>query len=138
VKISAIRTARPSDIQSVLTLWIESDAEPTHTDDSKGLNVLLANDPEALVVAQDGTDIVGSVIAAWDGWRGSIHRLVVSPSHRRQGLAARLLAHAEARLITVGAVRLQAIVVEADPLAVGFWKATGWEQQVERLRFVKG
>jgi ribosomal protein S18 acetylase RimI-like enzyme len=136
--ISAIRTARSSDIQSVLTLWIESDAEPTLTDDSKGLNVLLANDPEALVVAEDGTDIVGSVIAAWDGWRGSIYRLVVSPSHRRQGLAARLLAHAETRLITVGAVRLQAIVVEADPLAVGFWKDTGWEQQVERLRFVKG
>ena len=136
--ISAIRTARPSDIQSVLTLWIGSDAEPTHTDDSKGLDVLLANDPEALVVAEDGTDIVGSVIAAWDGWRGSIYRLVVSPSHRRQGLAARLLAHAETRLITVGAVRLQAIVVESDPLAVGFWKATGWEQQVECLRFVKG
>ena len=136
--ISAIRTARPSDIQSVLTLWIESDAEPTHTDDSKGLNMLLANDPEALVVAEEGTDIVGSVIAAWDGWRGSIYRLVVSPSHRRQGVAARLLAHAETRLITVGAVRLQAIVVETDPLAAGFWKATSWEQQVERLRFVKG
>jgi ribosomal protein S18 acetylase RimI-like enzyme len=136
--ISAIRTARPSDIQSVLTLWIESDAEPTHTDDSNGLNVLLANDPEALVVAEDGTDIVGSVIAGWDGWRGSIYRLVVSPSHRRQGLAARLLAHAETRLIRVGAVRLQTIVVETEPLAVGFWKATGWEQQVERLRFVKG
>ena len=136
--ISAIRTARPSDIQSVLTLWIESDAEPTHTDDSKGLNVLLANDPEALMVAEDGTDIVGSVIAAWDGWRGSIYRLVVTPSHRRQGVAARLLAHAESRLVTVGAVRLQAIVVETEPLAVGFWTATGWERQVERLRFVKG
>jgi ribosomal protein S18 acetylase RimI-like enzyme len=136
--ISAIRTARPSDIQSVLTLWIEAGAEPTHTDDSKGLDVLLASDPEALVVAVDGTDIVGSVIAAWDGWRGSIYRLVVSPSHRRQGVAALLLAHAETRLITAGAVRLQAIVVETDPLAVGFWKATGWEQQVERLRFVNG
>jgi len=136
--ISTIRTARPSDIQSVLTLWVESDAEPTHTDDSESLRRLLARDPEALVVADDGTDIVGSVIAAWDGWRGSIYRLVVAPSHRRQGLAARLLAHAETRLITVGAVRLQAIVVETEPLAVGFWGATGWEQQVERLRFVKG
>jgi ribosomal protein S18 acetylase RimI-like enzyme len=135
--MSSIRTARPSDIQSVLTLWLASDAEPTHTDDSESLNVLLATDPESLVVAEDGTDVVGSVIAAWDGWRGSIYRLVVSPSHRRQGLAVRLLAHAETRLITVGAVRLQAIVVETEPLAVGFWKATDWEQQVERLRFVQ-
>ena len=100
--------------------------------------MLLANDPEALAVAVDGTDIVGSVIAGWDGWRGSIYRLVVAPSHRRLGLGSQLLAHAEARLTAVGAVRLQAVVVETDPLAVGFWNATGWEQQVERLRFVNG
>src|SRR5664279_880478 len=131
---STIRTARPSDVESVLSLWTDSDAEPTHTDDSEGLNMLLANDPEALAVAVDGTDIVGSVIAGWDGWRGSIYRLVVSPSHRRLGLGSQLLAYAEARLTSVGAVRLQAIVVETDLLAVGFWNATGWEHQVERLR----
>lgn len=135
---STIRIARPSDVESILTLWTESDAEPTHTDDSIGLNTLLANDPDALAVAMDGNEIVGSVIAAWDGWRGSIYRLVVSPSHRRHGLASQLLAYAEARLNSVGAVRLQAIVVGTDPAAVGFWNVTGWEQQVERLRFVKG
>ena len=136
--IPTIRTARPADVESVLSLWTDADAEPTHTDDSEGLNMLLANDPEALAVAVDGTDIVGSVIAGWDGWRGSIYRLVVAPSHRRLGLGSQLLAHAEARLTAVGAVRLQAVVVETDPLAVGFWNATGWERQVERLRFVNG
>jgi hypothetical protein len=35
-------------------------------------------------------------------------------------------------------VRAQAIVVEIDALATTFWKASGWEQQAERLRFVKG
>ena len=136
--IPTIRTARPADVESVLSLWTDADAEPTHTDDAEGLNMLLANDPEALAVAVDGTDIVGSVIAGWDGWRGSIYRLVVAPSHRRLGLGSQLLAHAEARLTAVGAVRLQAVVVETDPLAVGFWNATGWERQVERLRFVNG
>ncbi|HEX3840682.1 MAG TPA: GNAT family N-acetyltransferase [Acidimicrobiales bacterium] len=135
---STIRTGRPSDVDSVPSLWTESDAEPTHTDNSESLSALLARDPDALLVAVDGTEMVGSVIAAWDGWRGSIYRLVVSPRHRRQGLANQLLAHAEARLTGVGAVRLQAIVTETSPPAVGFWAATGWEQQAERLRFVKG
>ncbi len=136
--IPTLRTGRPSDVDAVLSLWATSGAEPTHTDDVEGLARLLATDPDALVVADVGTDIVGSVIAAWDGWRGSVYRLVVAPTHRRQGLAGRLLAQATARLTSVGAVRLQAVVVETDPVAVGFWAATGWERQAERLRFVQG
>ena len=135
---STIRSGRRSDVDSVLLLWSQSGAEPTHTDDSESLVRLLANDPDALILAEDGAELVGSVIAAWDGWRGSVYRLVVAPSHRRQGLASRLLARAEAHLASVGAVRLQAIAVESDPAAVGFWGATGWERQVERLRFVNG
>jgi ribosomal protein S18 acetylase RimI-like enzyme len=135
---STIRIGQPADIGLVLALWTESEAEPTHTDDPESLNTLLARDPEALLVAVDRTAIVGSVIAAWDGWRGSIYRLVVSPTYRRQGLATQLLARAETRLTTVGAVRVQAIVTETDPRATGFWTATGWEQQTERRRFVKG
>jgi hypothetical protein len=30
------------------------------------------------------------------------------------------------------------IVVETEPVAVGFWRATSWEQQPCRLRSVKG
>jgi ribosomal protein S18 acetylase RimI-like enzyme len=135
---STIRTGQPSDVGSVLSLWTESDAEPTHTDNSESLYALLARDPDSLVVEVDGAEIVGSVIAAWDGWRGSSYRLVVSSSHRRQGMASQLLVYAEARLTTVGAVRLQAIVTETNPQASGFWMATGWEQQIQRLRFVKG
>ena len=78
------------------------------------------------------------MIAAWDGWRGSVYRLVVAPSHRRLGLGGRLLQAAEDRLFGAGAVRLQAIVVEMSPKATGFWRASGWEEQDHRLRFVKG
>ena len=133
-----IRAGRASDIDSVLWLWTEAGAEPTHTDDHRGLGILIGRDPSALIVAEDDDRLVGSVIAAWDGWRGSIYRLVVAPSHRRMGLARRLLRQAEARLCEEGAVRLQAIVAETEAPAMAFWTASGWDQQVERIRFVKG
>jgi ribosomal protein S18 acetylase RimI-like enzyme len=133
-----IRSATGDDVGAVLALWIEADAEPSHTDDAPSLWRMLADDRSALLVAVDGERLVGSVIAAWDGWRGSIYRLVVAPDHRRHGLGRRLLAAAEARLDDLGALRSQAIVVETDERATAFWRSSGWEQQTARLRFVRG
>jgi ribosomal protein S18 acetylase RimI-like enzyme len=134
----SLRTGRSVDLEDVLRLWSDAGSVATSTDDLPSLARLVARDPAALVVAEDDGVIVGSVIAGWDGWRGSIYRLAVSPAHRRAGLGAQLLAEAERRLTDQGAVRLQAIVDDEDPGATGFWQSTGWEQQSHRLRFVTG
>jgi ribosomal protein S18 acetylase RimI-like enzyme len=136
--MAALRTATVSDIGALLALWREADAEPTRTDDVASLERLLDHDPESTIVAEDAGRIVGSVIAGWDGWRGSVYRLVVAPSHRRRGLGRELVEAAEARLAGVGAVRLQAVVVASDERATAFWRRGNWEEQAERLRFVKG
>jgi len=135
---ATIRVARSGDVSAVLALWREAEVEPSHTDDERSITALIAHDAKALIVAEAGGRVVGSVIAAWDGWRGSIYRLAVAPGHRRQGLGDRLVLEAERRLAEIGAARLQAIVVVTDAVATGFWRAGGWEEQVERLRFVKG
>ena len=134
---TVIRAARVDDVGAVLALWRHAGAEPSHTDDEESLGRLIAHDEGALMVAESDRQIVGTVIAGWDGWRGSVHRLVVTPSRRRAGLGRRLVRAAEHRLSTVGASRLQVIVVETDAQATGFWRVSGWEQQAERLRFVK-
>ena len=134
----SLRTGQLSDVDPVLQLWVASAAEPTHTDDVESLTALVVHDPSALIVAEADGSIVGSVIAAWDGWRGSVYRLVVAPSHRRLGLGRQLLGAADARLSAVGAVRLQAIVVETEPKAIGFWRESGWDRQIHRVRFVRG
>lgn len=134
-----IRSADHDDLGAVLHLWEAADAEPTHTDDLDALLRLVEHDRGALLVA-DATDrkVVGSVIAGWDGWRGSIYRLAVDPAYRRRGLGRSLLREAERRVAVLGGRRLQAIVVETDVRAIGFWRASGWDEQVERVRFVKG
>lgn len=131
-----LRPAEPADVAGVLAFWRES-AAPTSTDSLEALTTLLARDPEALIVAQDGGTIVGSVIAGWDGWRGSIYRLAVDPAYRRLGLGGRLLDAAETRLASLGARRMHAIVVGTDARAVAFWDASDWEHQDGQLRFAK-
>ena len=134
----SLRTGQLNDVDPVLRLWVAAGAEATHTDDLESLSALVAHDPSALIVAEEDGSIVGSVIAAWDGWRGSIYRLVVAPSHRRRGLGRQLLAQAEARLAAAGAIRQQAIVVETERPAMGFWDDSGWERQAHRVRYVRG
>lgn len=131
-----LRPANALDLPAVLALWREAEAEPGSTDDLPSLERLVAHDPEALVVAEEDGRIVGSVVAGWDGWRGSVYRLAVAPAYRRRGLGRRLVSAAEDRLAALGAVRLQAIVVESDDRATGFWRAGAWEEQSQRLRFV--
>lgn len=132
-----IRNATAQDIPSVLDLWVAAGSVPSVTDSRVGLTGLLAADPQALLVAEHDGVLVGSLIAAWDGWRGSFYRLAVSPEHRRKGLARMLLREGERRLRERGAVRLIAIVADDDQTAMSFWRAVGYEQQRHRARFVR-
>jgi ribosomal protein S18 acetylase RimI-like enzyme len=132
-----IRPGAQDDIPAVLALWREA-AAPTSTDTAEAMTGLLGRDPGALIVAEESGRIVGSVIAAWDGWRGSIYRLAVAPACRRAGLGARLLHEAEQRFVRLGVRRRHAIVVGSDARAVAFWDSTDWEHQDGQLRFTKG
>ncbi len=133
-----IRHAGEHDAERVLALWDVAGSTETVTDTRMGVLGLLDADPEALLVAEsDDGEIVGSLIAAWDGWRGSFYRLAVHPDRRREGLATALLREAERRLQARGTARFTAIVTDDDPDAMGFWAATGYEQQESRARFVR-
>jgi ribosomal protein S18 acetylase RimI-like enzyme len=106
------------------------------TDALQPLHVLLDTDPQALLVADTSGEVVGSLIVAWNGWRGSFYRLTVRPDHRRRGLATRLVREGETRLRKRGAARLDAIVASDDAAAMSFWGAAGYEHQHSRSRFV--
>jgi ribosomal protein S18 acetylase RimI-like enzyme len=133
-----IRHAIEHDTERVLALWDAAGNAETVTDTREGVLGLLDADSAALLVAEsDDAEIVGSLIAAWDGWRGSLYRLAVHPDHRRKGIATALLREGERRLLACGAARLTAIVTDDDPEAMSFWTTTGYERQQSRARFVR-
>jgi ribosomal protein S18 acetylase RimI-like enzyme len=134
---SSIRHGTPDDLDGVLDLWALSAAPPTVTDNIEALRSLVAQDPYALLMAGARGEVVGSLIAAWNGWRGSFYRLVVHPDHRRRGLATRLVREGEKRLRDRGAVRLDAIVAADEVAAMSFWSAVGYARQHDRSRFVR-
>jgi ribosomal protein S18 acetylase RimI-like enzyme len=132
-----IRRGRATDIQSVLRLWAIAGSTASVGATPEGLSRLLATDRDGLLLAESGRELVGSLIAVWDGWRGSFYRIAVHPGLRRQGLATALLREGERQLRERGAVRLTAIVADDDPAAIAFWRAAGYRRQTDRARFVR-
>ncbi|MCN9241023.1 GNAT family N-acetyltransferase [Streptomyces sp. RY43-2] len=132
-----IRTADLSDAADVLAFW-KSAAEGTSvSDDEAGVTGLIARDPGALLLAESGGLLVGSVIAGYDGWRCSLYRLAVLPSHRRQGVATALLDAAEKRFVALGGRRGDAMVLEVNERAQKTWAAAGYHREDHWRRWVK-
>jgi ribosomal protein S18 acetylase RimI-like enzyme len=132
-----IRSATEEDIEAILELWLDGTSVVSLTDTPEGVRTLLARDPAALLLAEEDDRLLGTLIAAWDGWRAAIYRLVVAPDERRGGVASALVRHAEERFRALGALRVGANVIFEHPYAVAFWEAMGYRHESSMGRFVK-
>jgi ribosomal protein S18 acetylase RimI-like enzyme len=131
-----IRNGVAADLAAVVALWRADASEPSGTDGEGALGGLLDRDADSLLVAEAGGEIAGSLIAGWDGWRGSFYRLVVNRHWRRRGMATALVRAGEDRLHSLGAVRLTAIVTDDQGAGVALWEALGYSRQPGTSRFV--
>ena len=131
------RIADRRDIDALLALWLAADSVPSITDTALDVANVIALDCAHVLVAEADGQLIGSVIATFDGWRGNIYRLAVHPDYRRRRVATRLLEAADRWLTEKGAKRVTALVVEAHPLAVGFWNASGYELDERIVRYVR-
>jgi ribosomal protein S18 acetylase RimI-like enzyme len=133
-----LRAAERHELDAVLAFWRVA-AENAHrpADTHAALATLHLRDPDALILAVDGGEIVGTVIAGWDGWRCHLYRLAVAPSRRRAGIGGALIAAAEERFRVLGGGRSQAMVLDDNREAHRLWSASGYHPQPEWSRWIK-
>jgi len=133
-----VRAATNADVDAVLAVWADARSRAAQTPDEPAvLQQLLDRDPGALLVAESGGEVVGVLIAGWDGWRGNVYRLAVLPSHRRQGIARQLVEAGHERLRAQGARRVTALVGGEEGAAHRLWRAVGYQRDEFVHRFVR-
>ncbi|HMC50858.1 MAG TPA: GNAT family N-acetyltransferase [Solirubrobacterales bacterium] len=126
------------DAQAVLDLWSQERSEHASTADRlEDVERLIEDSPAALLVAERDGEIVGALIAAWDGWRGNMYRLAVSKEHRREGIGTALTRAGEECLLSRGVRRVTALVAFDDEAAGAFWESAGYPRDQEIGRRVR-
>ncbi len=128
----------PSDIAAILDFWAnhaENNSRPL--DSSDALIGLLERDRDALILAIENDEIIGTVIAGWNGWRSCLYRLAVREDKRRQGIGKLLIDQAIERFKTFGGTRIDAMILDENETAHKAWISYGFEPQEDWSRWVK-
>ena len=126
-----IRELRTVDGDGLRALWRDAGFGELG-DDDRSLARLARRNPGLLLVAADGTRIVGSALGAWDGRRGWIYHVATAPSHRRRGIATKLVDQVEAALVALGCPKANVVVRPDSDGGAEFWSARGYDLSAAR------
>lgn len=126
-----VRAIRTADGDALRSLWADC-GFTSLGDDDRSLARLARRNPGLVLVAAAGTRVVGSALGAWDGRRGWIYHVATAPTHRRQGIASRLVSEIEAGLRALGCPKVNVMVRHGDDDGAAFWVARGYGPSVAR------
>jgi len=123
----AIRPFTLPDTEAVVSLWQETGLTRSWNNPYQDINRKLAVQPELFLVADDEGEVVGTVMAGYDGHRGWLYYLASAPARRGEGIGRRLVETAEERLREMGCPKVQLMVRPENGGVHEFYAALGYE-----------
>lgn len=123
-----IRPFQAKDRAGVIALWDLVFPGGTDWNDAEAtIDLKQTIQSDLFFVALSGDRLIGTILAGFDGVRGWVHRVAVLENYRRQGIAAQLMARAEAGLKAIGCPKLNLQVRASNPDVVAFYQALGYD-----------
>ena len=116
----------PSDMRAVIGLWESCGLTRPWNDPQRDIERKLTDSNGAFWVVGQGGDVVASVMIGYDGHRGSINYLAITPRLQRSGLGAELMRRAEAFLIGLGCPKVSFCVRKDNDSVLSFYDSLGY------------
>jgi ribosomal protein S18 acetylase RimI-like enzyme len=123
-----IRPYRTEDRDDVVRLWNACGLVVPWNDPVRDIERKLKNDPERFLVGVLDGKVVATCMAGYEGHRGWINYLAVSPALRRRGIASRLMREAESLLKKAGCPKICLQVRSSNVQVVRFYENLGYSK----------
>ena len=80
-------------------------------------------------IALKNNAVVGTIMAGYDGHRGWIYSITVSPNHQKQGIGSSLLSFAERKLSELGCMKINLQIMAGNEVVENFYMANGYKTE---------
>lgn len=124
----AIRAFHPSDETAVIQLWQACGLTRRWNDPRKDIARKLTVQSDLFLVGEVDGVIVGSLMGGYDGHRGWINYLAVSPAYQRRNYATALMAAVELKLLDLGCPKINLMIRSGNVAVKGFYDSLGFSQ----------
>ena len=121
-----IRPCQRQDEAAVIELWLQCNLVVPQNNPQRDISRKLRVNPEWFLVGVLGGHIVATCMAGYEGHRGWINYLAVSPHHRRQGIGRTMMEEAEKRLRSAGCPKINLQVRETNRAVITFYERIGY------------
>ena len=121
-----IRIFCEQDRQPIIQLWQDCNLTRPWNDSDKDISRKIAFQSELFLVAEDKGQVMASAMAGYDGHRGSVFYLAVSPEYQQQGIGKQLMREIENRLYELGCPKLNIVVRSTNDKVLEFYQKLGY------------
>lgn len=123
-----IRPYQINDERAVAALWrMVFPESPSWNLTEADIERKLAIQRELFFVATSAGSIVGTAMAGYDGHRGGVYYVAVSPTKQGQGIGTALMKNVERQLARMGCPKLNLQVRAGNEGVVTFYKKLGYD-----------
>ena len=132
-----IRIFEEKDTDAVTALWQEVFPDnPPHSAPALTIRLKSEVQSDLFFVAEINSTVVGTVMAGYDGHRGWLYAVAVSPRYQRRGIGSALVYHAEQAMAAMDCPKINLQVRETNPDVVAFYQKLGFQVE-ERINMGK-